>query len=114
VQHVLNSGGTPVGVVSSARKVEILHELGCDIRTGSSGERLRFWKDAHTQDESEWRRFGKGQIRARWARTPDIVFEHPGDDRPWGQRSSSPSVRHDPDLRRTSGLHGRYDNRHCG
>ena len=30
VQHVLNSGGTPIGVVSSANKVETLRELGCE------------------------------------------------------------------------------------
>ena len=37
----------------------------------------RFWSDEHTQDESEWRRFGK-DIRALVGDDPDIVFEHPG------------------------------------
>ena len=37
----------------------------------------RFWKDEHTQDESEWRRFGK-DIRALVGDDVDIVFEHPG------------------------------------
>ena len=37
----------------------------------------RFWADEHTQDESEWRRFGK-DIRSLVGEDPDIVFEHPG------------------------------------
>ena len=37
----------------------------------------RFWKDEHTHDESEWRRFGK-DIRELVGEDPDIVFEHPG------------------------------------
>jgi crotonyl-CoA reductase len=37
----------------------------------------RFWKDEHTHDESEWRRFGK-DIRDLVGEDPDIVFEHPG------------------------------------
>jgi crotonyl-CoA reductase len=37
----------------------------------------RFWKDEHTQDESEWRRLGK-DIRDLVGDDPDIVFEHPG------------------------------------
>jgi crotonyl-CoA reductase len=77
VQHVLNSGGTPIGVVSSANKVETLHELGCEYVIDRRANDYRFWKDAHTQDESEWRRFGK-DIRALVGEDPDIVFEHPG------------------------------------
>ena len=37
----------------------------------------RFWSDETTQDESEWRRFGK-DIRSLVGEDPDIVFEHPG------------------------------------
>ena len=37
----------------------------------------KFWKDEHTQDESEWRRLGK-DIRSLVGADPDIVFEHPG------------------------------------
>jgi crotonyl-CoA reductase len=77
VQHVLNSGGTPIGVVSSANKVETLHELGCLHVINREEMDYRFWKDPHTQDESEWRRLGK-DIRALVGDDPDIVFEHPG------------------------------------
>ena len=78
VQHVLNSGGTPIGVVSSANKVETLRELGCE----------------HVIDRAERglpvlvRRAHPGRVRvapprartsAPWSATdPDIVFEHPG------------------------------------
>ena len=77
VQHVLNSGATPIGVVSSASKVDTLRELGCEHVIDRRANDYRFWKDEHTQDESEWRRLGK-DIRALVGADPDIVFEHPG------------------------------------
>jgi len=77
VQHVINSGGTPIGVVSSAAKAETLRELGCEHVINREEKQYKFWKDPHTQDESEWRRLGK-DIRAIVGDDPDIVFEHPG------------------------------------
>ncbi len=77
VQYVLNGGGTPVGVVSSPNKVELLHELGCEAVIDRKAAGYRFWADEHTQDEREWRRLGK-DVRALAGRDPDIVFEHPG------------------------------------
>ncbi|MBU6234157.1 MAG: crotonyl-CoA carboxylase/reductase, partial [Acidobacteria bacterium] len=77
VQHVLNSGGIPIGVVSNATRANILRELGCEFVIDRNEKGYRFWKDEHTQDESEWRRFGK-DIRALVGDDPDIVFEHPG------------------------------------
>jgi len=77
VQHVLNSGGTPIGVVSSADKADMLRELGCEYVINRKEAGYKFWKDEHTQDESEWRRLGK-DIRNLIGEDPDIVFEHPG------------------------------------
>ncbi|HXW33149.1 MAG TPA: crotonyl-CoA carboxylase/reductase [Acidimicrobiales bacterium] len=77
VQHVMNGGGTPVGVVSSADKVALLHDLGVDAVIDRRASGYKFWKDEHTQDEGEWRRFGK-DVRALAGDDPDIVFEHPG------------------------------------
>ena len=77
VQHVLNSGGVPVGVVSSAAKAATLRELGCEFVIDRAEKQYRFWSDPHTQDESEWRRLGR-DIRALVGDDPDIVFEHPG------------------------------------
>ena len=77
VQYVLNGGGTPVGVVSSADKVALLHELGCEHVIDRREAGYQFWSDEHTQDESEWRRLGK-DVRALIGEDPDIVFEHPG------------------------------------
>lgn len=77
VQHVLNSGATPIGVVSSPSKVKLLNDLGCEYVIDRSEKGYKFWKDEHTQDESEWRRLGK-DIRALCGDDPDIVFEHPG------------------------------------
>ena len=77
VQYVLNGGGVPVGVVSSADKVALLNELGCEAVIDRKAENYRFWSDEHTQDEREWRRLGS-KIRELVGVDPDIVFEHPG------------------------------------
>jgi crotonyl-CoA reductase len=77
VQYVLNGGGTPVGVVSSADKAQLLRDLGCEAVIDRRAGNYRFWADENTQDESEWRRFGK-DIRALVGEDPNIVFEHPG------------------------------------
>jgi crotonyl-CoA reductase len=77
VQYVLNGGGTPIGVVSSADKVDLLHEMGCEHVIDRKAAGYKFWSDEHTQDEREWRRLG-ADIRALTGEDPDIVFEHPG------------------------------------
>src|SRR6187402_913115 len=77
VQYVLNGGGTPVGVVSSPAKAQLLEALGVEAVIDRTAERFRFWRDMHTQDEAEWRRFGK-RVRGLVGDDPDIVFEHPG------------------------------------
>ena len=77
VQFVLNGGGTPVGVVSSPEKAQLLNDIGVEHVIDRKAEGYRFWSDEHTQDESEWRRFGK-DIRGLIGEDPDIVFEHPG------------------------------------
>jgi crotonyl-CoA reductase len=77
VQYVLNGGGIPVGVVSSADKVKLLEGLGCEAVIDRKAAGYKFWSDEHTQDEREWRRFGK-DVRALVGEDPDIVFEHPG------------------------------------
>jgi crotonyl-CoA reductase len=77
VQHVLNGGGIPVGVVSSASREGLLRELGVDAVIDRRAAGYRFWKDEHHQDESEWRRLGK-DIRTLVGDDVDVVFEHPG------------------------------------
>jgi crotonyl-CoA reductase len=77
IQYVLNGGATPVGVVSSPEKAEILRALGCEAVIDRQAGNYQFWADEQTPDESEWRRFGKA-IRAVAGEDPSIVFEHPG------------------------------------
>jgi crotonyl-CoA reductase len=77
IQYVLNGGGIPVGVVSSPEKAQLLNDMGCEAVIDRKAEGYRFWKDEHTQDETEWRRFGK-RVRELVGDDPDIVFEHPG------------------------------------
>ena len=76
-QYVLNGGGIPVCVVSSPDKAQILRSMGVEAVIDRDANGYRFWKDQHTHDESEWRRFGK-DIRELVGEDPDIVFEHPG------------------------------------
>ncbi len=76
-QYVLNGGGTPVAVVSSPERAALLHEMGVEHVIDRKAEGYKFWKDEHTQDVGEWRRFGK-QIRSMIGRDVDTVFEHPG------------------------------------
>jgi crotonyl-CoA reductase len=77
LQLALNGGAIPVAVVSSPERAEVVRSLGCEHVIDRRAEGYRFWSDEDTQDEKEWRRFGK-QIRSMAGRDPDIVFEHPG------------------------------------
>ena len=77
VQYVLNGGGTPVAVVSSAQKAALMEDLGVTAVIDRHADAYRFWSDPQTQDEREWRRFGQ-RVRELVGEDPDIVFEHPG------------------------------------
>ena len=78
VQYVLNGGGTPIGVVSSPERAALLNRMGCEAVIDRRAEGYQFWSDEHTQDESEWRRFGKKIRELNSGEDVDIVFEHPG------------------------------------
>ena len=60
--------------MSSPEKAELLHELGVEAVIDRKAEGYRFWSDEHTQDEAEWRRFGK-QIRTLAGEDPDARRE---------------------------------------
>jgi len=77
-QYVLNGGGNPVCVVSSAEKAELVRRMGAELVIDRSAEDYRFWKDEHTQDPKEWQRFGKRIRELTGGDDIDIVFEHPG------------------------------------
>ncbi|MFI5956822.1 crotonyl-CoA carboxylase/reductase [Cryptosporangium sp. NPDC051539] len=77
-QMVLASGATPVCVVSSPDKAEIVRSMGADLVIDRNAEDYRFWKDEHEQDPREWRRFGAKIRELTGGKDPDIVFEHPG------------------------------------
>ena len=77
-QMALAAGATPVCVVSSPAKAEICRRMGAELIIDRAAGGYRFWKDEHTQDPKEWRRFG-GDIRGlTGGRDVDIVLEHPG------------------------------------
>jgi len=80
-QMALASGATPICVVSSPDKADICRKMGATLvidRSHDTGEGYRFWKDAHTQDPREWKRFGAKIRELTGGKDPDIVFEHPG------------------------------------
>ncbi|MEU9000573.1 crotonyl-CoA carboxylase/reductase [Streptomyces sp. NPDC048551] len=78
VQMVKNAGGIPVGVVSSARKAEALHRLGCDVvidrnEIGMGGD------DALTPERTIelGKRLGR-EIRRLVGEDPHVVFDYVG------------------------------------
>jgi crotonyl-CoA reductase len=77
-QMAVASGATPVCMVSSPEKAELCRRMGAELVIDRAAEGYRFWKDEHTQDPSEWRRFGARIRDLTGGRDVDIVFEHPG------------------------------------
>ncbi len=77
-QFALNGGATPVCVVSSDEKAAICRKMGAELVIDRRAEEFRFWKDENTQDQKEWRRFGKRIRDLTGGEDVDIVFEHPG------------------------------------
>ncbi|HZJ07431.1 MAG TPA: crotonyl-CoA carboxylase/reductase [Nocardioidaceae bacterium] len=77
-QFALNGGATPICVVSSPDKAAVCRSMGAELIIDRNAESFRFWKDENTQDQREWRRFGKLIRELTGGEDPDIVFEHPG------------------------------------
>ena len=77
-QYALNGGATPVCVVSNEEKAAICRSMGAELIINRSEEDYRFWKDEHTQDPKEWKRFGAKIRELTGGEDIDIVFEHPG------------------------------------
>ena len=77
-QYALNGGATPVCVVSNEEKAQICRNMGAELIINRSEEGYKFWKDEHTQDQKEWRRFGAKIRELTGGEDVDIVFEHPG------------------------------------
>src|ERR1700710_3279793 len=74
----LGGGGVPVCVVSSPEKAEICRRMGAELVIDRNAEGYKFWKDEHTQDPKEGKRFGSKIRLLTGGDDPDIVFEHPG------------------------------------
>ncbi|ONK10323.1 crotonyl-CoA carboxylase/reductase [Streptomyces sp. MP131-18] len=77
-QLALAGGASPVCVVSSPAKAEICRRMGAEAVIDRNAEDYRFWRDEHTQDAAEWRRFGARIRELTGGEDVDIVFEHPG------------------------------------
>jgi crotonyl-CoA reductase len=79
-QFALGGGAVPVCVVSSPEKAELCRSMGAELVIDRAAEGFQFWRDEHTQDPAEWRRFGERIRDLTGGDDPDIVFEHPGRD----------------------------------
>ncbi len=77
-QMCIAAGGTPICVVSSPDKADICRKMGAELIIDRRGGGYKFWKDEHTQDPKEWRRFGADIRTLTGGSDIDIVFEHPG------------------------------------
>lgn len=77
-QYALNGGATPICVVSSPEKADIVRSMGAELVIDRSAAGYKFWKDEHTQDPREWNRFGKDIRELTGGEDIDIVYEHPG------------------------------------
>ncbi len=77
-QMCLAGGGTPICVVSSPDKADICRQMGAELVIDRRAGGYQFWKDEHTQDPKEWRRFGADIRELTGGSDVDIVFEHPG------------------------------------
>ncbi|CAN5235374.1 crotonyl-CoA carboxylase/reductase [soil metagenome] len=77
-QLTLNGGATPICVVSSPDKVDLVRSMGAELVIDRAAEGYRFWKDEQTQDIREWKRFGAKIRELTGGEDPDIVLEHPG------------------------------------
>ncbi|MGB9378382.1 MAG: crotonyl-CoA carboxylase/reductase [Mycobacteriales bacterium] len=77
-QLALGGGATPVCVVSSPEKAELVRRMGAELVIDRAAEDYRFWADERTQDPKEWKRFGRRIRELTGGDDPDIVFEHPG------------------------------------
>ena len=77
-QMALNGGATPVCVVSSPEKAEIVRRMGAELIIDRNAEGYQFWADEVTQDPKEWKRLGSKIRELTGGDDVDIVFEHPG------------------------------------
>jgi crotonyl-CoA reductase len=77
-QLALGGGARPVCVVSSPHKAELCRRMGAEMIIDRAAGDFRFWRDEHTQDQREWRRFGERVRELTGGDDPDIVLEHPG------------------------------------
>jgi crotonyl-CoA reductase len=77
-QYALAGGATPICVVSSEQKAQICRAMGVEAIIDRGSENYRFWRDEHTQDPKEWKRFGSRIRELTGGEDVDIVFEHPG------------------------------------
>lgn len=78
-QMALAGGATPVCVVSSPEKAEIVRRMGAELIIDRSAEGYKFWNDeGSAQDPKEWQRLGKRIRELTGGYDVDIVFEHPG------------------------------------
>jgi crotonyl-CoA reductase len=74
-QLVLNGGGMPICVVSSAEKAELCRRRGAELVIDRRA--FEFWDPSGKPRRRDWSRF-RDAVRELAGGDPEIVFEHPG------------------------------------
>ncbi len=111
-QLTLAGGAYPICVVSSPDKARICEAMGAEAIIDRAAEGYRFWKDEHTQDPREWRRFGSRIREPTGGEDADIVFEHPGRETFGASVYATRRGGTITTCASTSGFVHQYDNRH--
>jgi crotonyl-CoA reductase len=108
-QLVLNGGGIPICVVSSAEKADLCRRRGAELIINRTG--FEFWDPSGNPRRRNWSRF-RDAVRDLAGGDPEIVFEHPGRETFGVSVLTAARAGTIVTCASTSGYEHVYDNRH--
>lgn len=108
-QLVLNGGGIPICVVSSAEKADLCRRRGAELIINRAG--YEFWDPRGSPRKGNWSRF-RDAVRDLAGGDPEIVFEHPGRETFGVSVLTAARAGTIVTCASTSGYEHVYDNRH--
>lgn len=108
-QLVLNGGGMPICVVSSAEKASLCRQRGAEHVIDRRD--FQFWDPNGTPRRRDWSRF-RDAVRDLAGGDPEIVYEHPGRDTFGVSVLTAARGGTIVTCASTTGYDHRYDNRH--
>ena len=90
-QYVMNGGGHPIAVVSSEKRVALLHEMGVEAVIDRRAEGYNFWKSERSRTRASGGDSARRSASSTSAVTSTSCSSTPGVRR-WARRCSSPSA----------------------